>query len=316
MRREWLALLLVLTITVSAAALSIISSHNPENPSNTKVKVVATFYPLAYMAEGIGGDRVSVKTLIPYNTEVHSWQPSMADMITVSEADVILLNGGGLDWWMGEILNSINMSGKLIVDTSQGLELLPLGSENGHEGDHIERGDYDPHIWLSPYMAVRQAERIFSALVEKDSSGVKYYQERFEALKKRLEDLDDRYQKELANKTKEVIIVAHEAYGYLAARYGFRQQGVIGISADQQPSIQAIRDLVDIMTRYNIRVIYLDPAYSASYVMALKSDVEAKTGWDVQIMKLYLALGPADGKDYLGQLEANLEALIVGLRGS
>jgi len=312
LRRKRLALLLILTI--SAVTLSTFF-QNPENASNSKLKVLATFYPLAYMAGEIGGDRVSVKTMIPYNTEVHSWQPSMSDMVAVSDADVILLNGGGLDWWMEDILNSVNTSGKLVVDTSQGLELLQLGSGHEHEGSPAEgRCDHDPHIWLSPYMAVRQAERIFSSLVEKDPSGMKYYQERFEALKNRLEDLDERYQKELANKTKEVIIVAHEAYGYLAARYGFRQQGVIGISADQQPSIQAIRDLVDMMTRYNIRVIYLDPAYSASYVMALKSEVEARTGWDVQVMKLYLALGPADGKDYLGQLEANLEALKVGLR--
>jgi zinc transport system substrate-binding protein len=311
LRKGWLALLLVLTISASAALLST-NFQNPNSTPSPKVKVLATFYPLAYMAGEIGGDRVSVRTLIPYNTEVHSWQPSTSDMIAVSEADVVVLNGGGLDWWMGEIFNSINMSGKLVVDTSQGLELLPLGG--GHEGSLAEgRGDYDPHIWLSPYMAVRQAERIFSALVEKDPSGMKYYQERFEALKEHLEDLDERYQKELANKTKEVIIVAHEAYGYLAARYGFRQQGIIGISADQQPSTQTLRDLVDMMTENKIRVIYLDPAYSASYVMALKSEVEARTGWYVQVMKLYLALGPADGKDYLGQLEANLEALRVGL---
>ncbi len=218
---------------------------------------------------------------------------------------------------MGNILNSISTRGKLVVNTTEGLELLPLGNEEADEDTHThEYGNYDPHTWLSPYTAAKQAERIFSALIEKDPSGKEYYQARYEALKKRLEDLDGRYRSELANKTKDMIIVAHEAYGYLATRYGFRQLGILGISADQQPSFQAIKDLVDIMTEHKIKAIYLNPAYSDSYVMTLKREVEARTGWDVQIIMLYLALGPSDGRDYMGQIEANLEALKVGLTTS
>lgn len=311
LRRKGLALALVFVAFVAALAAF---SLRPENSPNKEVKVLATFYPLAYLAEEIGGDRVSVKTLIPYNTEVHSWQPSISDMVAVSDADVIILNGGGLDWWMGDILNSINASGKLVVNTTEGLELIPLGERSTDESGHFKGpNNYDPHTWLSPYMAAKQAERILSALIEKDPSGKEYYQARFDALNKRLEDLDSRYQKELANKTKDVIIVAHEAYGYLANRYGFKQLGIIGISADQQPSVQVIRDLVDTMARYNVKVIYLDPTYSDSYVMMLKREVEARTGWSVQVVRLYLALGPMDGKDYIQQLEENLEALKFGL---
>lgn len=304
-------IVLALIVTVFATATLVALAPSPENPSNSKIKVLATFYPLAYMAEEIGGDRISLRTLIPYNTEVHSWQPSISDMVAVSDADVIILNGGGLDWWMGDLIASVNTSGKLIVNTTEGLDLLRL---EGHEGE--DHSKYDPHTWLSPYMAERQAERIFSALVEKDPTGRDYYQARFDGLKKRLEDLDRRYQTELANKTKDVIVVAHEAYGYLAARYNFKQQGIVGISADQQPSIQLIKELADDMANYNIKVIYLDPTYSDSYVMALKREVEARTGWSVNVIKLYLALGPVDGKDYLGQMEANLEALKVGLTKS
>ncbi|MGC8936771.1 MAG: metal ABC transporter solute-binding protein, Zn/Mn family [Candidatus Methanomethylicaceae archaeon] len=307
MKREVGVLAVISLVLVFVVVASVSISHNPESPS-IKVKVLATFYPLAYLAEEVGGDRISVRTLIPYNTEVHSWQPSISDMVAVSDADVIILNGGGLDWWIGDLISSVNTSRKIIVNTTDGLDLIKLA---GHEGkDH---GDYDPHTWLSPYMAERQAERILSALVEKDPAGKDYYQARFDVLKKRLEDLDRRYQTELVNKTKDVIIVSHEAYGYLAARYGFRQQGIVGISADQQPSVQLIKELADEMAIYNIKVIYLDPTYSDSYVMALKREVEARTGLSVEVMKLYLALGPVDGKDYLGQMEANLEALKVGL---
>ncbi|MEM3532537.1 MAG: zinc ABC transporter substrate-binding protein, partial [Candidatus Methanomethyliaceae archaeon] len=76
MRRKWLALALIIVIVGVSLA---IFSPNPENAPGKKVKVLATFYPLAYLAEEIGGDRVSVRTLIPYNTEVHSWQPFVSD---------------------------------------------------------------------------------------------------------------------------------------------------------------------------------------------------------------------------------------------
>ena len=311
MKGKRLASLLIFLVFV---ATLVTFSPKPEGSPTAKIKVLATFYPLAYLAEEIGGERVSVKTMIPYNTELHSWQPSIADMKAVSDADLIILNGAGLDWWMEDILNSINISGKLVVDTTEGLELIPLKDDIVHEGNHTEwHSTYDPHTWLSPYMAARQAERIFSALVEVDPSGKDYYQAKFENLKKRLEDLDRRYQMELANKTREIIIVSHEAYGYLAAKYSFRQKGIIGISADQQPSLRAIKELVDMIIGYNIKVIYLDPAYSDSYVMMLKREVDARTGWGVQVMRLYLALGPMDGRDYIGQIEANLEALKIGL---
>ncbi|MGQ9759468.1 MAG: metal ABC transporter substrate-binding protein [Candidatus Methanomethylicaceae archaeon] len=313
-----LALLLVVcifTVTLAVAfALSAPFFVGPQTDSSNKTKVLVTFYPLAYLAEEIGGERVSIRTLIPYNVEVHSWQPSISDIIAVSDADIIILNGAGLDWWMEEeIFPSVNMSGKVVVKTTEGLPLIEF---QGHEEEHEEEhGKYDPHTWLSPYMAEKQAEKIFSTIAEKDPSGKSYYQARFEVLKRKLEELDVKYQTELANKTNDVIIVAHEAYGYLAIRYGFRQKGIVGISADQQPSIQVIKTLANQMTMYDIKVIYLDPTYSDSYVMTLKREVEARTGLAVQVVRLYLALGPVDGKDYLGQIEANLEALKLGLVG-
>ena len=132
-------------------------------------------------------------------------------------------------------------------------------------------------------------------------------------LSARLKALDDDYMKALSNKTKDEIFTTHAAFGYLAERYGFEQHGVIGISADEQPSTSTISSLVDLMEEHEIYVIYTDPVFADDYEQTLKRELEAQTGQDVEIVKLYFMLGPIDDLDYFEQQEANLKNLKVGL---
>lgn len=313
MNRNQARFLIVVAIVAAAALVATVAFAGRSGEADGRIQVVATFYPLAYMAQAIGGDYVSVKTLIPYNTEVHSWQPSVSDMLSVANAEIVIFNGAGLEPWLEEkVFPSINMTGKILVNTTEGLELLPLHGEEESE-DHGHAGEFDPHTWISPYMAVRQAEKIFGALVQADPEHEEYYQQRWSTLKSELLGLDLEYQRELANNTRQEIIVSHGAFGYLASRYGFEQHSVIGISADRQPSLQEMASLVQLMMSHNISVLYVDPAYTDSYIVTLKNELARQTGMDVKVMKLYLALGPIDGKDYLGQLRANLESLKAGL---
>ncbi len=313
-RRQALFLSAVLAVALGIAAVAYALDEPPSGADAEKVSVVATFYPLGYMAENIGGDFVSVKTLIPFGVEPHSWQPSVSDMVSLSSADVIVLNGAGLESWIeSDLFSSLNLSGKVVVNTTDGLPLLPA-SDHGEE-EHHHDGEYDPHTWISPYMAGLQAEQIFDALVAYDPGHADYYTARWETLKIRLDAIDLRYQQELANKTRSDVIVSHEAFGYLSERYGFEQHGVVGMSAEQQPSIEQIRSLVDMMVDKNITVLYVDPAYSDAYIVRLNDELERQTGREVMILELYLGLGPVDGKDYLEQMESNLESLKAGLVG-
>ncbi len=140
-----------------------------------------------------------------------------------------------------------------------------------------------------------------------------YYTERWQNLKTRFEELDNNYQSELSTKRKEEIFVAHSAFGYLASRYGFEQHGVIGISADEQPSASTYADLIEMMIVHETYVVYVDPVYSAESGQTLKNELNRLSGQDVQILKLYVMLGDMDGLDYFGQQEKNLENLKIGL---
>jgi len=193
------------------------------------------------------------------------------------------------------------------------LSVVSIVSEDEH--DH-EASTYDPHTWLSPYLARQQAKAIYEALVAEDPNNTGYYTERWETLDTKLADLDERYIVELANTFVDTVFVSHSAYGYLAERYGFEQEGVIGISAEEQPSSSAMAAIVEEMIEDEVYVLYLDPVYTDNYIETMRSNVESLTGHDVQVLKLYLLTGTFDDLDYLEQMEANLVSLKTGLGAS
>ncbi|MDO9537620.1 MAG: zinc ABC transporter substrate-binding protein [Thermoplasmata archaeon] len=302
------------SVAIACALVATALFTNVLEPENTGLDVVVSFYPLAYMAEEIGGERVNVRSLIPYNTEVHTWSPSPNDIVAADNADILLYNGAGLDhWFEDDVLPALGQKERVVVETTEGLELIAGGDEHGE--DEHDHGGYDPHTWLSPFMAQQQAEKIYDAFLKADPEGADYYGQRWSNFSAKLTDIDSRYMSSLANNTNGTAIVSHGAYGYLAHRYGFEQHGIIGLSADEQPSSSALADIADLMVNENLRTLYMDPIYSDAYVQTLKVELESRTGDDVIVLRLYLALGPTDGMDFLGQMEANLTNLERGLTG-
>lgn len=298
-------------------AIIVFASWSVIKPSKgSKLNVLTTFYPLAYFAEEIGGDYVSVTQLIPDNTEVHSWQPKMSDILATEEADIILFNGVDLDHWMEtDILPAINTGDKIVVETTESVKLIEINKQNNNSLGH-DHGLYDPHTWVSPYIAKQQAQRIYEALVQKDPDNEQYYTERWQNLRARFEQLDTAFRTGVSNKRKEAIFVTHAAFGYLADRYGFEQYAVIGLSADEQPSALVIANLVDLMITHETYVIYVDPMYSDEYAQPLKTTLKSKTGQTVHILSLYFMLGSIDNLNYFEQQKSNLENLKIGLEAS
>jgi len=312
-KRQKFFVIATITIVLTAMVAAAYSSILQKEMEGGKLKVVASFYPLAFFAQEIGGEEVTVRQLIPDNTEVHTWQPSFADILAVDEADVIIYNGASLDhWFEDDILPIIDSSDKIIVETTKGVKLLETEPEHADEHKELD----DPHTWISPFIAKQQAQNIYEALIQKDPNHEDYYSERWQKLKMRFEELDNNYLTGLSTKSKEEIFVAHSAFGYLADRYGFKQYGVIGISADEQPSASVYADLVEMMIEHETYVVYVDPVYTDESAQTLKNELERLSGQDAQILRLYFMLGTIDGLDYFGQQEKNLENLKTGLEAS
>ena len=294
----------MLAAAVAIAASVIGGAVYQEQPADDddRLQVMATFYPLAYLAEEIGGEHVTVATLVPPNTEIHAWQPTTSDILAADDADVLIYNGAHLDHWFEDgVLPALTTRSKTIVETTANASLRTIS------------GQTDPHTWVSPHRAAQQAHAIYEAFAARDPANASDYADNWEQLQQRFTELDGRYQDQFTDRQKNVIFVTHAAYGYLAERYGFEQQSVIGLSGDEQPSTSAIASLVDRMEQEDVYTIYVDPVYSDTYADTLQRTLRQRTGREAQVLELYLMLGPIDGLDYFEQMEANLENLKRGL---
>ncbi len=299
-------------LTGAAAAFSI--SWSPPTEDG-KLRVVATFYPLAYFAQAIGKEHVSVRSLLPYNTELHAWTPLASDILAVQESDVFIYNGAGLEPWVErDILPAIAEANKIIVDATDGLDLSPVeGQDMGDRGQEDEHALVDPHTWLDPVLAQGEAEAILEAFEEADPANVEAYRVNAQQLFERFEAVDAAFKSELASRRLSTIIVAHDAFGYLGHRYGFEVVGIIGLSADEQPSTSVMVEILDLMSRDDISTLYVTPLYTGEYVRALEISLEEQSGREATVLTLYTLTGPVDGMDYFVQMDANLESLKLGL---
>ena len=194
-----LTITLIIVISVSAVAF-IVTAPKPTD----KISIVATFYPLAYLSEQIGGDQVTVTQLVPDNTEIHTWQPSASHIVATEDADIIVYNGAGADHWVeDDIIPALSTSkNRIVVETTSGLELIANQEhEHEHEGEETgeeehDHGAYDPHTWISPYMAKLQAEKIYNALVQADPDNKDYYTQNWQSLESQFTELDTEYSDE------------------------------------------------------------------------------------------------------------------------
>jgi zinc transport system substrate-binding protein len=313
-----IAITIAATITYTIHTSSAYS--HTATASSGKLQIVTTFYPLTFITQQIGGEHVEITQLIPSNTEIHNWEPSASHIKKVETANIIFYNGASADQWLeDEILPALsNTKNRIIVETTDNLKLVT--NQEQHENDHNKNehdehnhGLYDPHTWISPYMAKQQAEIIYNTLITVDPKHENYYTQNWQNLKQQFEQLDTAYKNELSSSSKHVIFVSHGAFGYLAERYEFVQYSVIGLSADEQPSVRTLINLIEEIKKQQISALYVEPVYSSNYIKTIQTEVQFQTGQSVEILKLYLMLGPQDGLNYIEQMQTNLANLQAGL---
>lgn len=285
-----------------------------------KLKVLASFYPMYDFASKIGGDYAEVKMLIPSGFEPHSWEPSTRDMLSFEEADVFVYNGAGMEQWVDKILSSIQNKDLLAVETSSGITLMEAGfrsiesasTENTSDEEEHEDGLYDPHVWLDPQNAKLQMKAISDAFCLKDPDHSEYYQSNYSRYAGELDLLDAEFENALSSFSDRNIVVAHEAFGYLCQAYDLYQIPIKGISADAEPDAARMREIVDFVDRYHVKVIFFEELASPEVAEAIASE----TGCETRALSPLGGLTQEQidsGEEYFSVMRKNLEALTYAL---
>lgn len=268
-----------------------------------ELKVVTTFSILEDFVKQVGGTQVEVSSLVPDGADPHSWEPTPKEARLVAQADLLVANGGNFDHWLVNLQTSVAKKGVPLILASEGI--------TGIEEQHHEHGG-DPHFWLSVPNAVHYVTNITKALVELKPSQKEYFETRAEAYIAELEILDSKLLDQLGQipKSNRVIVTYHNAFSYLADRYGFEVVEYFVANPEAEPSARDLARLVQLLKQQPKPAVFTEPQLNISkrYVQALATETEAK------IYVLYSDSFDSKVTDYVQMMEHNGTVLLEALR--
>lgn len=271
------------------------------------IRIVTTFPILADFAQEVGGDRADVISLVPIGADPHSWEPTPRDARSVASAHIVFSNGGGFDAWLDRLISNAASPDTPVVVLSEGL--VPLaGGEHNHGHEH----EGDPHFWLSVPNAIYYVERMAAALSALVPENEEYFQERAADYIQKLEELDAWLLTEISKIPPEnrVLVTYHNAFSYLADRYGFSVVEFLVHNPQSEPTARDMVEMVKLLSSYNKPVVFMEPQISSGhrYAEALTNEV----GGSVRI--LYSDSLTQDVSSYLDMMYLNGKTLVEALQ--
>jgi zinc transport system substrate-binding protein len=289
----------IIVLTLIQSQITVPTQTQPI-ASGSKIRVIASFYPMYEFSKNIGGDKVDVSVFIPIGVEPHDWEPSTGDIAKLKNADLFIYNGIGMEPFVYKLISSDEYANVEFVETSNGIPLL--GSEE----------DYNPHIWLDPILAKNQILIIKDAMIQADPQNQQYYEDNTNVYIAKLDSLDSKIKTELESCKKDTFVPFHDAYSYFANRYGLTTFPLSGISPESEATAAEIKEFIDFVKEKQIKIIYseelVDPklanilANEAGAQVLIFSPLEGLTNEELK-----------NGMTYLTKMEQNLANLKVGL---
>jgi zinc transport system substrate-binding protein len=290
--------------------IALLASCKPNNDSNPrqdsgKLRVLATFLPVHAHAAAIAGDRAIVESLVSTNVGAHDFSPKPADMQRIAQADLLVLNGAGMEPWLGDLTRQAAKKDLRIVDLSNGIELLKSTDaiDQDHEGDH-DHGEHNPHIWLDPVLVIQQAETLRDALIAADPEGSATYQKNAGAYIERLRALDAEFKSVLDPLPSKKLVTFHDAFPYLATRYGLEYLGYLSQFPERDPTPPELASLIERIRAAEVKILFAETGYEP----ALLQRVATEAGARISTLDT-LETGEAGPDAYLDGMKRNLEAL-------
>lgn len=282
-----------------AVALGATACGRGPGADDGRPRVVAAFYPLFEAAERVGGDRVVVRNLTPAGSEPHDLELNSRQVDQIEDAAVVLFLGHG---FQPALEKAAERAHGAKVDILRGLGALrPAGA-----GD--DKLDVDPHVWLDPMLLKAIVGEVAGALATADPSNRPAYEADARAYSQDLDELDAAFAAGLASCDRRVIVTAHAAFGYLAARYNLTQEALAGLEPASEPSPERLADLARKVRSAGTTTIFYETLVSPKVAESLAREAGVRTA----VLDPLEGLTEADakaGRTYVSAMRENLAAL-------
>ncbi|MFD5077839.1 metal ABC transporter substrate-binding protein [Streptomyces sp. NPDC058371] len=284
-------------------------SSAADGTSSGKLDVVASFYPMQYLAEEIGGTHVHVTSLTQPGQEPHDLEISAQQTAQLEKSDAVLY----LKNLQPAVDDAVSQSGiRTKIDAASLTTLEKHGNEvGGHAAEHDdsqgeETGGTDPHVWLDPVRYAEVAQGVGKAFEKADPKHAADYRKNTASLVGKLGGLDAQYRDGLKNTRTKVFITTHAAFGYLAERYGLTEEAINGLDPESEPSANRVKDLEKMAEADGVSTVFYETLVSDKTAKTIAGDAGLTT--DV-LDPIEGITDKSRGGDYLQVMESNLKAL-------
>lgn len=294
-------LCLALSLPLAAGCGGSPAASNAGDP----IPVVAGFYPLRFVAERVGGDRVRVADLTKPGAEPHDLTLTARQIADIREAGLVVYLAG----FQPEIDEAVQEQAKDRAFDAAAVEPLrpaPSGAADAdHAGERHANEGLDPHVWLDPVRFAAIADRLAERFGELDRGHAADFRSRAGALRAELETLDREYTTGLATCQRRDLVTSHTAFGYLASRYRLEQVAITGVDPEEEVSPGRLTEVAEVARRRGATTIFFETLVSPKLAETLAREVGARA----EVLDPIEGLPPGEAGDYLSIMRANLSRL-------
>jgi ABC-type Zn uptake system ZnuABC Zn-binding protein ZnuA len=273
--------------------------------SGEKLRVVATTAIVGDVVHNVGGDHIDLTTLIGPGQDPHAYEPTPQDVARLEQAQVVFINGLGLEAGLETTVRAAASQGQPIITVSDGVNVIKDGSA------------VNPHVWLNPENVKGWVRNIDTALSSLDPANAAAYHANAAHYGQQLTDVDTYVQQQTAKipPDRRKLVTDHEALGYFAAHYGFQVVGVVipSVSSQAEPSAADLAQIIAKIKAEKVPAVFIGTTANPKMADMVASDTGAK------VLSLYSeSLGtPGSGADtYLGLMRTDIDNIVRGLAGS
>lgn len=302
--------LLIAMVTLTSCSQNAESNKSEANDPPAKLRVVTTFAPLYSFTLNVASDEAIVENLVPTGASVHTFQAKPSDIKKLAKADVLVINGAGLETFLEDIIETAANPDLIVVDTSKSIELIEAEGHDEHANENDADHEGDPHIWLSPKNAMKQVEAIRDALVKADPKNSATYRKNADEYIARLGTLDAEIAGKLEKAEKKKYIVFHNAYTYFEQEYGLKNAAAIEEFPGKEPSPKYVKELIDLIRKEQVSIIFTEPQFSPKLVNTLKQEL------DIYVAELDPIGSELSREGYENSMRENLDEILKAFNWS
>ncbi|HEY0470410.1 MAG TPA: metal ABC transporter substrate-binding protein [Kribbella sp.] len=281
-----------------------------------KLDLVASFYPLEFIAKAVGGDAVNVTTLTAPGVEPHDLELTPKQVGSIAVAKLVVFEKG-LQPAVDEAVTQNAQDAGFDVAPAAKLEDTGANFDQHNQGgaatptDSVKpaaftAGTLDPHFWLDPVRNAGVVQAVTDKLVSLDAAHADGYKRRATTLLSEVNKLDSEFRAGLANCELKTFVTSHEAFAYLAKRYGLQMVGIAGFTPDAEPTPARIKEVQDIVRAQKVTTIFYEELVSPKVAETIARDVHVRTA----VLSPIEGLSDANSKEsYLSLMRENLQEL-------